>query len=406
MARSARRGPAAALHAIAFHPVGRASGLRVLGLVLGVSASVVVSRLGGPGVKGIASTYAAANTLAFLVINLDLAQQILRDGRSRKDLRSVPPRIVRMWPIYGMLASIFILIGYWLNAEIAWLAIGTFAYLVSTQMGMVSNALAGPSVPAWGAVLQQAGMIAGAGAAASFGSLDGSTVRLVVVVSYLTPLPLFLWSAFTRRPVGELPKEPRQPALALVASGTKWQVARLAQFLMLRVDLLVVFFWLGPAAAGVYSVGLSTASLAGIVPAQFAANTTHTSTMGLSGSARTNARGAIVSGAVASLALVLVGYPLISIAYGPKFLDAYGVLVAAVVGVTGYGALQVLTAHARLVSGPRLITVSSVAGVAAMVLAMTILVPVAGIVGAALASSCGPAVALATAALIRRSEMR
>ncbi|MGJ9411603.1 lipopolysaccharide biosynthesis protein [Aeromicrobium sp. CF4.19] len=393
------------LRRMARHPVVGASGLRVLGTLLGVVASVIIARLGGAEVKGIASAYAAANALAFLVVNLDLAQQVLKDGRRRADLRSVPRRIVRLWPLYAALAGVVMLLGFVLGGGVAWLAAGTFAFLVGAQLGMISNALAGPMIAAWGAVLQQVGMAIGAAIVALTYGLDTDSVRAIIILSYLVPMPLFAWAVLKKSvPPAVEPVLPPQGLDRLVRGGLTWQPARLAQFVMMRADTLLVFAWLGPAAAGVYSVGLATATLAGLVPAQFAAVTTYSATMSLGGSARTNAVRALYTGAGASVVLVAVGYPLILVAYGAEFSEAYGVLVVSSVGVTGYGVLQVLTAHARIVSGPQIITMSSMAGASAMLISLAALVPTFGLLGAAAASSLGPCVAVAVAAALLRRK--
>lgn len=67
------------------HPITHASGLRAISLLAGVAGSVVIARLGGADVKGVASAYAAANVLAFIAVNLDIPQQLLRFAREQGD---------------------------------------------------------------------------------------------------------------------------------------------------------------------------------------------------------------------------------------------------------------------------------------------------------------------------------
>ena len=250
------------------HAVFQASFLRVCGLALGVGGSVAIARLGGAETKGVSSAFAAANSLTFLVVNLDLAQQILRDGRNRRDLNSVRARVMRLWIWYGLLALASVSVSFFVGGIAVWLALGAFAYLMGAQLGMIANALAGPVVASYGALLQQTGMLFGALVAYRLGGLNEDSVRVVVIVSYLAPLPLFLWK--TRSKALEMVEAhgPGTPArfASLVRAGSLWQTARLAQFLMLRLDTLAVFLWLGAASAGIYSVGLATAALAGIFP--------------------------------------------------------------------------------------------------------------------------------------------
>jgi O-antigen/teichoic acid export membrane protein len=389
------------------NPVARASSLRMCGLVLGIGSSVVIARLGGTDVKGVASAYAAANSLAFLVVNLDLAQQILRDGRNKQDLRSVPLRVVTLWIWYALLACACTFLVELAGDAVVWLAWGAFAYLISAQMGMVANALAGPVVASWGAVMQQSGMIVGALFIWSVGALTVQDVRAVVVFSYLTPLPFFIWKA--RQAARGLPGPygagaMRDSLSSLVKAGSLWQLARLTQFLMLRLDTLVVFTWLGAASAGVYSVGLATASLAGILPAQFAANTTYEATQGSVGSLGRNASSAAGTGLAACLGLGLVGYPLIHLAYGSEFDRSFVVMLATCPGVVAYGVLQVFTAHMRLVASARAVTVPSSYGLLAMVISMVILIPRLGLLGAAVGSSVGSLTAVLGVVLVARGH--
>lgn len=384
------------------HTVFQASFLRLCGLALGVGGSVVIARLGGAETKGVSSAFAAANSLVFLVVNLDLAQQILRDGRNRRDLNSVRARVMRLWIWYGLLAFASVSISFFVGGIAVWLALGTFAYLMGAQLGMIANALAGPVVASYGALLQQAGMILGAVIAYNLGGLNEDSVRVVVIVSYLAPLPLFLWKTRSKALEMAEARGTGTPAkfAALLRAGSLWQAARLAQFLMLRLDTLAVFHWLGAAPAGIYSVGLATAALAGILPTQFAANTTYEATMGTGSALRRNARNAGVTGSVASLGLAATGLPLILLAYGDEFREAYWVLLSTLPGIVAYGVLQVFTAHMRLVAKASVVTIPSVIGVLAMGVGLVALMPEFDLIGAGAASSIGALTAVVAAMLI------
>jgi len=125
------------------HPVGRATLLRLVSLAAGILGSVIVARLGGPEVKGIASSFAAANSILFMTINFDLAQQTLRNGRSSNDLGRVFPQLYRAWCIYLVSGIAVVASLAALGLPGGWLAIGTIAYLLGTQAALAGTGLRG-----------------------------------------------------------------------------------------------------------------------------------------------------------------------------------------------------------------------------------------------------------------------
>jgi O-antigen/teichoic acid export membrane protein len=352
-------------------------------------------------VKGVSSAFAASNALAFTIVNLDLAQQTLRFGRTTGDLGLIRPMVVFLWRWYlgigAVATAVLLLVG---AHPAAWVVVGTAAYLVGSQLGVVANGLSGPTSTALGAVLQQIGMIAGTALAWALGELNENTVRLVVIVSYLAPVPLF-WAVSRKTSVSRTPF-PREAIRLLIRGGLRWQPARVAQFALLRLDTLVVFGVLGAASAGVYSVGLSTASLVGIIPAQFASNATYQATQGQGAAVGRNATRALWAGMVGALIVALVGWPMIAVAYGQQYEASFAVLLAALPGVVAYSVLQVHTNHLRIIGSARDIAIASGLGVAAMVIALAVLVPAIGVLGAALASSVGAGVAAMAAHIAAR----
>lgn len=383
------RVPTDAVGRLLRHRVFRASSLRVVALGMGVLASIVISRLGGAEVKGVTSMFAAASILAFMVVNVDLPQQVLRFGRETGDVDSIRAGLIRTWPWYGALAVAVVVVGVATQQPaLIWLAAGTFAYLVSGQLGVACTGISGPAVTAVGGIIQQVGIVVATVSLLATGHLDTSWAPLVIIFSFLAPLPLYFRAA---RPRGPRPASShRHPSIrALIGGGSRWQGVRLTQLLLLRLDTLWVFWVLGAQAAGVYSVGLATAALAGLIPAQVASNTTYEAMRSSVGSLRTHIRHAIIAGLGCALVLAAIGWPLLSLAYGSEFAGSYVVLLAAAPGVVAYGALQVLTNQMRIVGAASSVTIPSVIGVVFMALGLWFLTPVWGLIGSALASSLG-----------------
>lgn len=393
------------------HPVVKASALRAIALAVGLGASVIIARAGGPEVKGATSAFAAAAVLVFTFVNLDLAQQLLQESKRSGTLHLLHQRVIRLWPTYLMLAAATGLAASALGAtSVAWLAVGTTCYLLSAQLGFAANGLSGPAVTAWGGILQQIGLVVSALVFWHADALSVASAPAVVAISFVFPLPLYVIA--NRRAIAGLPAAPqnangvRTPILRIALLGLRWQPGRMAQMLLLRLDTIVVFWVIGADDAGRYSVGLATAALAGIVPAQFAANALYEATHDRVGSMRRNSLLAMASGASGGLLLLLAGEPLIHLLYGPSFADAYEVMVATLPGTIAFGILQVFTNQMRVTGRAIDVAIPSLAGSVVMSVGLLILIPLAGAVGAGVASSLGSVVAVLVAVAQRRRQQQ
>jgi O-antigen/teichoic acid export membrane protein len=383
--------------------VVRASGLRVAALIIGVLASVALARLGGTEVKGIASSFAAATALAYIVIAFDMPQQVLRQARESRVLSEASNQIARSWAAYGCVCSVAA-VTVWAvtGSNQLWLAVGTLGFLTSAQLGVVANGLCGPTSAAIGAIVQQSTMLLLAAGFYSFDTLDVSTARGVVLGSYFAALAYY-WIAIRRNQGQVLTSRRFHPLefLAYAKRGLSWQPARVAQLALLRLDTIAVLLLIDAAAAGIYSVGVSTASLAGVVPAQFAARATHNSVVRENVRTGADIQGALSSGVAASVALASIGWLLIPGMYGADFAPGYQVQLLIAPGVVAYGALQVLTNQVRLTGRPRQIGVPSIFGAAVMISLLIPFTQAWGMLGTAAASSAGSCAALGVVCLAR-----
>lgn len=385
-----------------FHSgVARASSLRILALVLGVAASVVVARLGGAELKGVASAFAAANAVAFSFINLDLGHQILRHGREKRVLAAVGGLLARGWALYIAVGSIVAVIALAVSASTVWLIIGTIAFLIGNQASVAATGLRGAVVSAWGAVIQQLVMIGGAVLLASLSAFTEESVKYVVVASYLGPLVYYAFFLWRRR--GTDPRPRFEDLLKIAWAGLPWQVARLPQMLLLKLDVVVVFVAVGSSAAGIYSVGLSLAMLCIIVPSQFAASALHQATKGGGGSPGRFMLLAAGSGTATAVVLAATGVPAIAVLYGTEFDGAYGVMLSTLAGACAYGVMQVQSNYIRILGRGSSLFSTNLLGLVVMLAGFAILIPQFGAIGAGAAFSLGcVATALFTFALRRR----
>lgn len=361
--------------------------LRLLSLVVGIVSSIVLARLGGPDVKGVASAFAAANAVGFMVVNFDLTQQVLREHRGAEARGAVLPHLVRAWGWYAAFGAVVLVVGLVGGLPVAWLVVGTFAFLIGTQAGVAATGLAGVVVSAVGAIVQQLSLVATTVLLAAMNDLTIDTVRIGIVVSYLAPLLIYL--PFLAKSGGYSKGLPRQRIFDLMRRGSLWQVGRLFQMLIQKIDMLLVFSVLGASAAGVYSVALSTAMLCSIMPAQFANKVLFDSTTSAEARHRGAVRAALLSGLATAVVIGLLGRQGLALLYGPSFAAGYGALLACLLGAVAYGVVQVQSIVIRMDGSWRGLAATSGVGLLVMLACLVVLVPPLGIVGAGLAFSGG-----------------
>jgi O-antigen/teichoic acid export membrane protein len=372
-------------------PVAHSSILRIGALLVGVLGSVLIARLGGAEVKGISSAFAGANSVIFAVINIDLAHQALRRARENDSTAGISSAMARAWVGYcavGVIALAVLLIA---GLPFEWFVLGAVACVIGGQAGVIVSGIAGPVVVAWGAITQQAAIALGTVVLHLMGALNGDTIRLVVVIAYLAPFALFV------RPLLSVStgEGSRMRVRELVTAGVPWQLARLPQTLLLKLDVIVVFLVLGTAAAGIYSIGLSLAMLCTIVPAQFASNALFDATRNADAGSggRTQRDKTVLRSALAGLAaavlLAALGWPALWVLYGHEFMDAYPVMLACLVGAVSYGVIQVQSNHVRILGEARHLALANGIGLATMLLGFLLLIPAWGAAGAGAAFSLG-----------------
>ncbi|MGP3535791.1 lipopolysaccharide biosynthesis protein [Microbacterium sp. RD1] len=388
------------------HPIVLSSGLRVVALIMGVLGSVVIARVGGAELKGISSTYAAANAIVFVFLNLDVAQQALRQSRERRDPALVWTVLGRVWGAYLALGAAAIVIVIFADAEPAWLILGGVAFTLGMQGGVAAVGLRGAHIGSIGAVFQQAALICAVLATSSLGVLDNSSIKVVIVVSYLTPLVIYLPAVLARSRRHD-PNVPTREIAVWIWRGLPWQLGRLMQILLQKLDVVFLLLVAGAAAAGIYSVSLSTAMLCTIVPAQVSNHVLH-KTANSHGDVRILRQlcVALMAGAVPAALLGVIGAPLITLLYGPGFAEAYEPMLFCLPGAVAYGVLQVQTNFVRIRGSWRTFTLTGALAVAIMLLCLFAFVPSLGASGAAIAFSAGTIVCVVLGLVFFRSIFR
>jgi len=377
----------------------------MVSLVVGILGSVTVARLGGAEVKGVASAFAAANAIGFMVVNFDLGQQVLREARESGGPGRVLPTLSKAWVVYSVVGAIVLLVGLVWDMPVLWLAIGTLAFSIGTQAGVVTTGLVGVVVSAVGAIMQQLALMAATLVLSAFDDLNTDTIRIAIVISYLAPLTIYL--PFLVKAGGASKGGQLTPLWSLARKGSVWQVGRFFQMLLQKVDTIVVFTVLGAAAAGIYSVALSTAMLCTIMPAQFANKTMFDATAGGRVRAARATRSALLSGGATAVGIASLGLLGLRVLYGPEFVAAYPSLLACLGGAIAYGVVQVQTIVIRMLGTWKHLLLTSGVGLVVMGVSLLLLVSPWGALGAGVSFSLGTtASALIGAVVGKRLEGR
>lgn len=380
--------------------IGVATAIRIVYVALSVVAGIVVARLGGADAKGVVATYSAASAMFFVIANFDLAGQFIRHARISEDPGSAFPALLRTWLLYGVALVVCGFAAIALDTGLLPMLLAGAAYLVATQAATVCRGLAGPVAAASQSVIQPTVMILATVFLWVSGRLTIESVVWALVLSFLAPALVSVFLIMRAR--AKLPTTRKRARLLLrsmVNDGLRWQPARIAQFAVTRVGTVGVFYISGATAAGVYSVGVSSAEFAGLIATQHAVDLQHRATMGDVVNTRATAFLALRATLLSALLLAASGWFLLTPLYGAEFSNSRFVLVAAIPGVLATSVVLIHTTGRYFTEGPRRVTVCALAGLAVTLIALYPAGAAFGAVGIAAAASLGAivnAVMLAT----------
>ncbi|MAE70954.1 MAG: hypothetical protein CME06_10855 [Gemmatimonadetes bacterium] len=173
--------------------------------------------------------------------------------------------------------------------------------------------------------------------------------------------------------------------------GLKEHAGNLAQYLNLRLDLLLVGIFLGPKETGLYAVAVSLAEVVWFIPdalgtvllpriARTGADTARAAAAGA-------CRIALTISSAAALAIVLFGGTLLVVLYGHEFAGAWTPLAWLMPGVVLLSVSKVLSKHLSGTGHPGLSARASLISLIATLILDLALIPTFGLAGAALATT-------------------
>lgn len=174
--------------------------------------------------------------------------------------------------------------------------------------------------------------------------------------------------------------------------GLRAYIVALLTFLVLRLDLLLVERLKGSADAGQYSIAISIAEVV-TLPAIVTATILFPRLSGMPDCkqrGRMTSRAGVVAAIVtlaASGVVVLIAQPLVEVVFGPEFLPSVEPALWLLPGSIAFAVYSVVLSYYYSIGTPTVTIYVPAAGLVANIGLNVILIPVYGIVGAALASS-------------------
>lgn len=398
--------------------------IRVVGVAIGLLQSIVVARLGGPELRGVVAVFVSASSLIYLAASFDVGQQVVHMCRSRGDFRPIRPLMRTAWLIYAGIAALVALAFLPLDPAVSWLAIGGVAYLMGSQSSLVLGAMRGPVASAWASLGQQLVLLAGVIAVAGAGVLNSTTVKLVVIASFLTPLPFFWLMVRAGRVVGAAPApngleaEPPTPStptaaptpvreltrdvVRAVRGGFPWQLGRTLQWSVMLIDTILVGFYLGDAAAGIYAVGFSLTVVPRLVGGQIAVDVYHRATVADEHTLTRDLVKTLAGTTVAAVAVAAVAPFVVNVLYGPEFSEGLQVYLVLTVSVIAQALVQVSYQFTRVYGRPWPTVAYSVLGPALMLATSGWALGAFGVVGMAWVSGAASVLMVVPAVLLAR----
>ncbi|MCT1516949.1 lipopolysaccharide biosynthesis protein [Dietzia cercidiphylli] len=369
----------------------QASVIRIFSIVIGVLSSVVMARWGGAAVKGEFSTFVAVTSIVFAVVNLDIAQQIIRVGRESRDQSRILAWSIRPWSIYTIVALSVLVPFSFIDSSVSWIVAGALAVTLATQAGTLLNAVSGTVSLAFQALFQQVVLLVGS---VALGLLNSYSTASVYGLAIFASVAALLYALPGIRPKPGVRNKQMAPRLRdLVRAGAMWQPLRVGQMALHKGDLLLVYLLAGPSAAGVYSVAISLSSLSSILPQQISQHVLFLGANNRNVSMARSILSALGFGLFAAGLLAVACVPLISLLYGPDFEEASGAVFASLPGAVAIPIFQIVCNHYRLRGSARLPALGATLGTVVMVIVTLLSFPFIGIVGAGIAFSAGSIVA-------------
>lgn len=374
----------------------------VLNLLIGIGTSVILARVLGPEGRGV---YALATLLPSLIVtfgNLGIGHAtvyyVARGQFRRQEILGNNVFLGLGIGILGVFAGLIVVVFFRQNVfpgvapGYLFLALALVpAELFFSYVGCVL--LGARYIKEFNYVQNaQSALFLGFVAITLFCLKAGVTGALVagLLTWLIAGILVFCWA---KKVAGGIDFSPNTSYIKQAALyGLQAHLSNILAFLNYRIDMFLVSGFLGPAAVGLYSVGVGLVEKLWMI-SQAASMVLFPRVAAESDEQRRKeftplvARTVLWTTALGALALVLLSQWIILLLYSEAFLPAVGALQALLVGIVALSVGRVLANDIAGQGFPRLNVYTSIAAVTANVALNILWIPIYGIVGAAWAST-------------------
>lgn len=367
--------------------------------LVGFAASALLSRMLGPGGRGVyyLPILAVTTILAVCKLGIDQTNIYLAGSRAVSLARMSAQNTLVAFAMGAVACGLTVMLPWIVpqlvaGTPVSFLLIAGLTIPVTIHSQLTAGLL---SLAARPRVQYRAGLIGAivqiamiAGLTATHALTPATALLTTLLVTIVTWL-LLLFALRTLAPV----RPTLDTALLRETLRHSWilHVSALLFFLHLRLDMFMVKLWLGVEALGLYSLSavlgetlmLATESVAlAILPGQIS------NRLDAAGARAVRAsRAVVVLGGILALGWTAFGLPLIRLVFGSAYASSYGPLVALLPGMVALGVQRICSAPALRAGRPMLVAAISAGSLACNGVLNTLWIPRWGLYGASAASS-------------------
>jgi O-antigen/teichoic acid export membrane protein len=385
-----------------FHTIGS----NVLCAVGSILTTWVVARLAGPATKGAYDLYIAAAAMVNIIVGFSLPSGLVYvSARKASNLVKLVPILLLVAAIEGAITCVtfFVLHRTWLASVFLPAGAGRILILglsLTVALGALSTFLRALLVGSHRFIQanlgdlgkQVIGLVA-ASVALTVGVRGHHGVMALICANILT-LALGAVIYLKAIPFREQMHSENSGLKEAMAYSAPCYGANLAQFMNYKLDVFFVNAMVGTAALGIYQLAVTLTQSLALLPTAAATillplvAAEHERPVENAARTAQVARLIVFVSAISGLILGVVSFWVIPKAFGPAFSASVVPLLVLLPGAICLSLASVLASHLAGIGRPDLNLRASLAGLFVTVPLDILLIPRAGIVGAALASSC------------------
>lgn len=388
---------------------------------------IIIARFGGPDVRGETSAILALALLVATAVNPGIGWEASRLARTNGNSYALHKMIQVLTGATAVILAILVGVVIWGDLSTTLMVMLALGFLWSQNLGLLLVAERGTVVASRALFVRNTLLMV---------VLIGITVAgllntLTVVVAYLLSEATYTFvqirslrrtdTTGTQQDEVEMEPEtapdeecvdgstpgsstvaPETSVWQLLLSSEKWHISRLAQFSLMRIGVIVTAWQLGGSSAGVFAVAFSVGEICLLISLQVSGHFFHLQHKGAARSPLDGLKLLLPSVVLPVAGVVALGWWLIPLVYGNAFKESYEVFNALALGVVGFAIMQYASGQIRALGSAVDMAVCTLPALTVQVVAIPILLPRMGIIGAAWAFSLSTALGASIAMVIMR----